>query len=532
MSPQIRSSHLPLLFVLIPFLLLPADSFAIWPFGRKSDLPGATDSQLDSNWRHYHNQRQMEAKLMEVHLKCPHITRLYSVGKSVEGRDLVVIEFSTSPKQGHQALKPEMKYVGNMHGNEAIGRELLIRFADYLCEGWNSGDKEIHQMINSTNVHLMPSMNPDGFELALRTEPAKRGWLLGRSNAHDVDLNRNFPDLDSLFYFMEEQNMPFYDHLMELFSDESSESKYEPEVRAVGQWILSLPFVVSANLHEGDLVANYPFDSSRLGTVSDYSRSPDDTTFRYLAEVYATNHAHMAKNDHAPCDGTASNNFALHGGITNGAKWYSVSGGMQDFNYLASNAFEVTLELSCEKFPPAEHLSRYWKDNHRSLLEFAWQANVGLKGIVSDAKSGQPIVNAVVWVRNITGGNFESAIKHPVTTWTTGDYFRPLVPGQYQVAVEADGYQVEVKAVNVSAEAVRAHRPVVVNFRLDAMPDQQPEASLESDQYEPEVRFAPLPPSQQQDYEQQAELSTEEAEELARLVKAQPHNFLPHNRVN
>ena len=98
--------------------------------------------------------------------------------------------------------------------------------------------------MNSTNIHLMPSMNPDGFELALRTEPSKRGWLIGRDNAHNVDLNRNFPDLDSLFYFMEEQRMPFYDHLLELFRDES-DSKYEPEVRAVGQWILSLPFVVS-----------------------------------------------------------------------------------------------------------------------------------------------------------------------------------------------------------------------------------------------------------------------------------------------
>ena len=54
-----------------------------------------------------------------------------------------------------------------------------------------------------------------------------------------------------------------------------------------------------------------------------------------------------------------------------------LSGGMQDYNYRAAGVMELTLEISCCKFPAAAEIDRIWDENKESMLNFLLQINNG-----------------------------------------------------------------------------------------------------------------------------------------------------------
>ncbi|TKS72802.1 putative carboxypeptidase X1 [Collichthys lucidus] len=419
--------------------------------------PAGSRDKLD--FRH-HNYKEMRKLMKSVNEACPDITRIYSIGKSYTGLKLFVMEISDNPGK-HELGEPEFRYVAGMHGNEVLGRELVLNLMQYMCQEYKRGDQRVVRLVKETRIHLLPSMNPDGYEMAFKKGSELSGWALGRYSYEGIDMNHNFADLNSVMWNaieLETDKSKLINHYFPIPEQYTSEEAFvASETRAVISWMQNIPFVLSANLHGGELVVTYPYDMTRDWAPREHTPTSDESFFRWLATAYASTNQVMSNPDRRPCHNF---DFRRYNNIINGADWHNVPGSMNDFSYLHTNCFEVTVELSCDKFPHASELPIEWENNRESLLVYMEQVHRGIKGVVRDKDTEAGIADAIIKVDDI---------DHHIRSVADGDYWRLLNPGEYRVTASAEGYFPSSRTCQVMYD----HYPTICDFRLTKMPKQR-----------------------------------------------------------
>ncbi len=211
----------------------------------------------------YHNYDTLTDELNIYAEAYPDICRLYTLGQSVEGRELWAMLITDNPDDEED--EPEFKYVSTMHGNEPVGTETCLYFIDLLLTEYGT-DERITNLIDGTAIWIVPLMNPDGLERNTR------------ANANGIDLNRNFPQL-------------FDGHLNIFDGGPLSAETRQPETQHIMNWTVQNSFVLSANFHTGALVTNYPYDNDGKGSV--YSACPDDKLFIDISMRYSMHNSPM-----------------------------------------------------------------------------------------------------------------------------------------------------------------------------------------------------------------------------------------------
>ncbi len=342
-----------------------------------------------------HTYPQIESELLAAETNYPSLCKRYFLGTTVGGRSMWALRLSDNVETEED--EPEFRYISTMHGDEITGVELCFYLIDHLTTNYGS-DPRLTNIVDSIEIWIVPCMNPDGYVAGVR------------GNGHGVDLNRSFPD-------------PYTD-------PSNTAAGREPEVAAIMNLAAGRSFTLAANYHGGALLVNYPFDNNPGGS-SVYTASPDDDVFIWISEQYSQHNNPMWTSS------------GFYHGITNGADWYAISGGMQDWSYHYHGTNEVTIEVSTTKSPPPSQMPTYWSQNRESMLSYLETVLIGVRGIVTDAYSGAPIAATV----RVTGRDHDVFTDPDV-----GDYHRMLLPGVYELTFEGEAYEpVTVSGVSVSS---------------------------------------------------------------------------------
>jgi hypothetical protein len=244
-------------------------------------------------------------------------------------------------------------------------------------------------------VHLLPSVNPDGYVLKTR------------NNANDRDLNRGFPD--------------WADRGPPSLGPVEEHRVRQPEVEAVMRWTLDNAFVLSLGLHDGWTAVIFPWDDSPTCTSTDNAVTVEDSTFYQLAMLYARQHAFM-HTGRCPCHPEP-----LVIGNYRDEENEVVEGGSGDWHYLFTSCLELTVEVSCEKRPPAKSLPLHWDHNCRAIMAMLAAASCGLRGIVVD-EAGRAVAGAAVHVLEL---------ELELTSSGRGEWWRVAGPGTYTLVAHS-----------------------------------------------------------------------------------------------
>jgi hypothetical protein len=115
------------------------------------------------------------------------IASTYVAGKTHESRDLKVIVLKTATS------KRSVWIDCGIHAREWISPATCIWMIDSFVSDYRSGDAEIVDLLNHYEIHILPSMNPDGYEYS---QTSYRFWRKNRkpnpgSSCVGTDLNRN-----------------------------------------------------------------------------------------------------------------------------------------------------------------------------------------------------------------------------------------------------------------------------------------------------------------------------------------------------
>lgn len=172
-----------------------------------------TNRQFNARRWPYPLHTEVSSHLHDVTHRYPRIARLHNIGKSVQGRDLWVLEITNS-ETGPGESKPGLWIDGNLHPDELPGRRYLKYFIERVVTAYGK-DPVVTRLVDTRTFYIIPILNPDAGDFYLSRQPS---WPEHKPEQHagtDLDGDgyitrmrvRDESDPDGYRYYIEGQDI-------------------------------------------------------------------------------------------------------------------------------------------------------------------------------------------------------------------------------------------------------------------------------------------------------------------------------------
>ena len=150
-------------------------------------------------FRSYSEPGGIRDELQQVARDNPGLTKLVSIGTSVQGQQILAVKVTKNAQQVKDGSRPAVLYSSAQHAREWITPEMNRRLLHYVIDGYAS-DPTIRRLLDKTELWFVPVANPDGYDFTFT--PGNRLWRKtlrdndgdGQITGQDgVDPNRNYP---------------------------------------------------------------------------------------------------------------------------------------------------------------------------------------------------------------------------------------------------------------------------------------------------------------------------------------------------
>ncbi len=242
----------------------------------------------------YHTYAETVAELESLQAAHPDLTRLESIGSSLEGRPILALKLSDEPEIEDPA-EPDVLVVGNHHAREFMSVEVPLYLVRNLLDGY-ARNPRLRALLDSRELWVVPLLNPDGHVYQSETQ-LRPGWRKNRRSLDGeivgVDLNRNY---SYLWGYDEEGSSS--EPLSETYRGLAPFS--EPESDAIRRLVERQDFTLALSFHSFGRLVLFPWGYTRDSVTLDHARFSTmgdsmvrDNGYRpgnaYTGAIYLTN---------------------------------------------------------------------------------------------------------------------------------------------------------------------------------------------------------------------------------------------------